>query len=61
MEVTLRNVSLEALTRYVHAVENAPQHLQIDNFRAKGNRRDRSQIDVTIEVLFFEVVEGTPA
>ena len=61
VEVTLRNISLEALTRYVWAIEHAPQHLRIDNLRAKGNRRDRSQIDVTIEVLFFEVVEDSPA
>jgi general secretion pathway protein M len=54
VEVSLKNVSLNQVVKYLHNIETSPQQLSVKSLRVKG-RQDQSQLlDVSFSVSSFE-------
>lgn len=54
LEVSLKNVTLNQVVKYLHNIETSPQQLSVKSLRIKG-RQDQSQLlDVTFSVSSFE-------
>jgi len=54
VEVSLKNVSLNQVVKYLHNIETSPQQLSVKSLRIKG-RLDQSQLlDVSFSVSSFE-------
>ena len=56
VEVSLKNVSLSQVIKYLHNIESAARQLSVKSLRIRG-RQDKSQLlDVTFAVSSFEPV-----
>jgi general secretion pathway protein M len=54
VEISLKNVSLNQIVKYLHKIEASPQQLSVKSLRIKG-RQDQSQLlDVSFSVSSFE-------
>lgn len=58
VEVRIRKAPLEKIVRYLHAIESAPQHLQVRNLRIRTTFNSRSELDLELEVVVLAPQEA---
>ncbi len=58
INIRVDDLTLEQVSDFLYTIETAPQAVRVDEARVKTDRKDRTQLDVTMEISVLRPAEG---